>query len=100
MSHAPGELGRILVKNYLGLLSEEIRYPATLLFYGEDVKLVCEGSEVIDTLALLEAKGAKLIACKTCLNYFGLAGKVRVGLTGTMADILTMQLEAGKVITV
>jgi hypothetical protein len=41
----------------------------------------------------------KLIACKTCLNYFNLTDDMVIGQIGTMADILTIQLEADKVIT-
>jgi intracellular sulfur oxidation DsrE/DsrF family protein len=97
---APDDLSQILIKNYLNLLKDEKKLPAALLFYGEGVKLVCEGSQVLDSLGILEAKGVKLIACKTCLNYFELPGKTKVGQIGTMADILTFQMEARKVITV
>jgi hypothetical protein len=71
-----------------------------LLFYGEGVKLVCEGSSVLESMSELELRGVKLVACKTCLSYFGLSDKIKAGHVGTMADILTMQLEAGKVISV
>jgi len=100
MGTAPHELGTILITNYIRLLSEENELPQTLLFYAEGVKLVCEGSPVAGFLQQIEQKGAKLIVCKTCLNFFGLSTKQLVGRAGTMADILTMQLEAKKVITV
>ena len=100
MGTAPDDLAQTLVKNYLGLLKDEKELPAALLFYGEGVRLVCEGSQVLDSLAIIESKGAKLIACKTCLNYFGLSDSIKVGQAGTMADILTFQFEADKVITV
>jgi intracellular sulfur oxidation DsrE/DsrF family protein len=95
----PEDLGKTLVKNYLGLLKDEKKLPVALLFYGEGVKLVCEESPVLDSLAILEGKGVRLIACKTCLNYFGLMDNVKVGQIGTMADILTFQLEADKIIS-
>lgn len=100
MGAAPADLSQILVKNYLGLLKDEKKVPAALLFYGEGVKLVCEGSQVLESLSMLEGKGVRLIACKTCLNYFELSDKVKIGHIGTMADILTFQLEAEKVISV
>jgi intracellular sulfur oxidation DsrE/DsrF family protein len=100
MSSAPEELSKTLIKNYLGLLKDEKKQPAALLFYGEGVKLVCEGSPVLDSLSVMEEKGVKLIACKTCLNYFGLLEQVKAGHIGTMADILSFQIEAGKVITI
>jgi intracellular sulfur oxidation DsrE/DsrF family protein len=100
MGSGPEDLRQTLIKNYLGLLKDEKTLPVALLFYGEGVKFVCEGSLVLDSLSTLESKGVKLFACKTCLNYFGLIDNVKVGQTGTMADILTFQLEADKVISV
>jgi intracellular sulfur oxidation DsrE/DsrF family protein len=100
MGTAPEELSKTLVKNYLNLLKDEKKLPAALLFYGDGVKLVAEGSHVLDSLAILENKGVKLIACKTCLNFFGLLDKIKAGHAGTMEDILSFQREAGKVITV
>jgi intracellular sulfur oxidation DsrE/DsrF family protein len=99
MGEAPEELSSTLIKNYLSLLKEENKLPVTLLFYGEGVKLLCEGSEVLDSLLSIENRGVNLLACKTCLNYFGILDKIKVGHIGTMADILTIQLEAEKVIT-
>jgi intracellular sulfur oxidation DsrE/DsrF family protein len=99
MSNAPDDLSKTLVKNYLGLLKDEKKLPAALLFYGEGVKLVCSDSVALDSLTALADKGVQLIACKTCLNYYSLIDNIRVGQVGTMADILTFQIEAGKVIT-
>jgi hypothetical protein len=100
ISAAPEDLSRTLAKNYLGILKDEKNLPSALLFYGEGVKLICEGSQVLDSLTTIESNGVKLIACKTCLNYFGLIDNVKIGQVGTMADILTFQIEANKVITV
>jgi selenium metabolism protein YedF len=99
MGNAPEDLGQILIKNYLGLLKEEKKLPAAILFYSEGVKLVCAGSSALESLSVLNEKGVNLIACKTCLGYYNLIEQIKVGHTGTMADILTMQLEADKVIT-
>ena len=100
MGKAPEDLGKTLIQNYLGLLKDEKKLPVALLFYGEGVKLVSEGSHVLDPLKVLESRGVQLIACKTCLNYFGLLDNVKAGHVGTMADILTLQMEAKKVITI
>ncbi len=100
MSNAPQDLSRVLVQNYLGLLKEENNLPVALLFYGEGVKLLCDGSTVLDSLSAMENKGVKLIACKTCLNFYEIIDNIKVGMVGTMADILTFQMEADKVITI
>ena len=61
--------------------------------------MVVEGSPVLDLLQSLEAKGVRLIICSTCLQYYGLTEKVKVGIVGGMGDILLAQWMAGKVIT-
>ncbi|MBN1951264.1 MAG: sulfurtransferase-like selenium metabolism protein YedF [Bacteroidales bacterium] len=91
-------LGIQLITNYLKLISEENDLPKFMVFYNAGVKLICEGSPVIDTLKVLEQKGVKLIACKTCLNYFNLMDKMEAGLAGTMMNILELQKLADKVI--
>ena len=73
--------------------------PATICFYAEGVHLVCEGSHVLEELAALAAAGTDLIACGTCLNFYGLAPRVRVGREGTMRDIIAAQFTADRVVT-
>jgi sulfur relay (sulfurtransferase) complex TusBCD TusD component (DsrE family) len=50
-------------------------------------------------LQALEANGVPLVICQTCLNHFGLADKVKVGIVGGMTDIIEAQWRADKVIT-
>jgi intracellular sulfur oxidation DsrE/DsrF family protein len=85
---------------YLKLLMEYNRLPAAICFYTEGVKLVVEGSPFLERFAEIEKKGVRLIICSTCLNYYGLLEKVRVGIVGGMPDILEAQSKASKVITV
>lgn len=100
MGTADPELQMRLMVNYLRLLDEGELLPAVICFYAEGVKLLVEGSPVIEPLQSLERKGVRLIACSTCLNYYGLADKIRVGIIGGMTDIIEAQWRAGKVITI
>jgi intracellular sulfur oxidation DsrE/DsrF family protein len=88
-----------LLDTYLKLLLEDQSLPAAICFYTDGVKLVVEGSPFLERLSQIEQQGVRLISCSTCLNYFGLADKVRVGVVGGMPDILEAQRKAGKVIT-
>ena len=99
MGSGPQDLQLTLLKKYLDLLLQQGDLPAVLCFYTEAVKLVIEGSPVLEQLRTLEAKGVRLVICSTCLGYFGLTEQVKVGIVGSMADILEAQLKAGKVIT-
>jgi intracellular sulfur oxidation DsrE/DsrF family protein len=99
MGQADEKLQLTLVGKYLELLAQHSDLPSAICFYTEGVKLVCEGSPVIEQLRALESKGVRLVICSTCLNYFQLTDKVRVGIVGGMGDILEAQANAEKVIT-
>jgi hypothetical protein len=99
MGDAEPDLQQKLVTIYFKLLDENNILPAAICFYANGVRLVVEGSRVIDTLKSLESKGVRLILCSTCLNYFNLTGHVQVGVIGGMTDILEAQRRASKVIS-
>jgi hypothetical protein len=88
-----------LMELYLKMLLENELYPGAICFYAGGVKLVIEGSPVLDQLTTLESKGVHLIICLTCLKYFDLEDKVAIGIKGGMNDILMAQWMANKVIT-
>lgn len=99
MGHAPAELGLKLIQSHLGLLDADERIPYAICLYGEGVKLAVEGSPVLDELRSLADKGARVVVCTTCLNFFGLADRLRAGVAGSMKDIIELQWGAKRVIT-
>ena len=99
MGAAEEALRHKLLKVYLTMLQDNSLYPGAICFYAGGVKLVVEGSPVLDLLKSLESNGVRLIICITCLQYYGLTDKVKVGIVGGMSDILLAQWMAKKVIT-
>jgi sulfur relay (sulfurtransferase) complex TusBCD TusD component (DsrE family) len=99
LGNAEEKLQLLLIEKYFELLLQSGDLPVAICFYTNGVKLVCEGSPVIESLRTLESKGVRLIVCTTCLNYFGLMEKVKAGIVGGMGDILEAQMKAEKVIT-
>jgi intracellular sulfur oxidation DsrE/DsrF family protein len=99
MGSADLPLQQKLLDTYLNLLEENKTLPAAICFYTDGVKLVIEGSPLLERLSQIEQSGVRLIICSTCLNYFGLSEKVRVGIVGSMSDIIEAQKRASKVIT-
>ena len=99
MGNGPEDLQLTLLNKYLQLLDQNGELPAAICFYTEGVKLVTDGSPVLEQLRTIETKGVRLIVCSTCLNYFGLTDKVKTGIVGSMADILEAQQKAEKVIS-
>jgi hypothetical protein len=89
-----------LAQTFLTLTNQMELLPEAICFYTDGVKLVCEGSPVLDELTTLEARGVRLILCQTCLNEFGLGDQVRVGIVGGMGDIITAMWQADKVIMI
>lgn len=99
MGEAEPALQHKLIGAYLNLLVENAILPAAICFYAEGVRLVVEGSPVLDALRSLDASGVRLILCSTCLNYYNLVDRVKVGIIGGMTDILEAQRRAQKVIS-
>jgi intracellular sulfur oxidation DsrE/DsrF family protein len=99
MGSAEAALQHRLLDTYLRLLMENGSLPNSICFYTEGVKLVVEGSPLLERLSQIEQEGVHLIVCSTCLDFFKISDRVRVGIAGSMADILEAQVKADKVIS-
>ncbi len=94
------ELGYNLMKMALYTLAQGDSVPAHVLFMNDGVKLPAgEEQQVIDSLMTLTEKGAIVLVCGTCLNYYGIADRLKVGTVSNMYDILGAMQRADKVIT-
>jgi sulfur relay (sulfurtransferase) complex TusBCD TusD component (DsrE family) len=100
MGKADEKLQLSLIAKYFELIIRNGSMPSAICFYTDGAKLVCEGSPVIEQLQALESRNVRLIICSTCLNYFGLADKVQVGIVGGMGDILEAQMKAENVVSI
>jgi selenium metabolism protein YedF len=85
------ELGELLMSNFLRLLTESRDKPVSLIFWNSGVKMVCEGSWALVHLKKLEEQGVEILACSTCLEYFDLTDKIKVGKpTDMVRSIVTL----------
>jgi selenium metabolism protein YedF len=100
LGRGDAELGQVLIRGFLHTLNEVEPLPATLICINSGVKLVTEGSTVLDDLRALRNKGVEVLACGTCLNYYGLKDRVAVGQVSNMYSIAEVLLRADKVISV
>lgn len=94
------ELGMVLMKSYLYALTESSPVPKAMLFLNAGVKLTAEGSEAIDNLIRLSDSGVEIVSCGTCLDFYGLKEKLKVGIIGNMYSIVEKMNTAGKVINI
>lgn len=87
MGSGSEELGKILMKSFVYTLTEATPFPSTLVFYNGGVHLTCEGSEVLEDLKALEEEGVEIISCGTCLDYYEIGDKLKVGEVSNMYTI-------------
>ena len=92
------ELGRILMRAFLKTLKDVTPKPQKLILVNSGVRLTTEGSEVIESIKELEGLNVDVLSCGTCLDYFQLKDKLRVGLVSNMFDITSALVKADRVI--
>jgi len=91
-------LGSFLMKAFLKTLLDLETQPSRLILVNSGVQLASEDSKVLETLQLLSKKGVEIVSCGTCIDFYELKGKVRVGVISNMYDIIQSMLGADRVI--
>ena len=93
------ELGTNLMRMFFYTLSQGEDKPGAVLFMNAGVKLPTLDEQVAEHLKALSADGVEILVCGTCLNFYGLTDRLRVGTVSNMYDIVTRMQKAGKVIS-
>jgi selenium metabolism protein YedF len=91
-------LGAILMRSFLKTLVDIETKPSQLILVNSGVRLSSEGSEVLETLQVLSEQGIEILSCGTCLDFYGLKEKVKVGKISNMYDIAQSLLEADRLV--
>jgi sulfur relay (sulfurtransferase) complex TusBCD TusD component (DsrE family) len=99
MGEGPLALQQTLANKFLILTLETGTLPSKIIFYTDGVKLTCDGSPVLDVLGKYADQGVELVICKTCLDFFQLTDRVKVGIVGGMGDIIEAMQKAEKVVS-
>ncbi len=92
------ELGRKLLKVFLERLAASDVQIDKIGCCNHGVLLTTEGSEVIDSLKALEAKGARISSCATCLDHLDLRDKLLIGEVGNMDESIQAMAKADRII--
>ena len=87
------DLGYEISMALLRTLVEREDRPIAIVFWNTAVKLLAEGSPALPHLKALEVKGVRLLAGQLCLSELELAGKMAVGKSATMDEILDLLLQ-------
>ncbi|MDD5088793.1 MAG: sulfurtransferase-like selenium metabolism protein YedF [bacterium] len=94
------ELGAKLMGSFLRTLLSGERRPDKIVFYNSGVKLLAQGSPVLDALDELNKAGVLLVACGTCVGHFKLDEKIRAERVSNMREIAAILMESESVVTV
>ena len=93
------ELGIVLMRSFIPTLLEIDERPKKIVFMNSGVKLTVTGSPVLEHLQTIEKEGVELLVCGTCLDFFGLKDKVKVGSISNMFELVTTLSRADKVMS-
>lgn len=97
LGYGSDELGKILMKSYISTLIDDNLYEYIILV-NSGVKLVCEGSNLIDDFKEISQK-SEILICGTCLDYYNLLDKIEVGTKSNMKIISKLITDASKVVS-
>jgi selenium metabolism protein YedF len=98
LGQGPAELGWVLMRSFFKALARNESKPARAIFVNTGVRLTTEGSGVLDDLRALESAEVQILSCGTCLDYFGLKGKLEVGEETNMNDTVAALMTADRVV--
>ena len=98
MGEGKDELGKVLIKSFIYALSQQELLPKTILFYNGGAMFSCEDSPSLEDLTSMEIKGVEILTCGTCLDYYGLSNKLKVGQVTNMYTIVGKMAEADLII--
>jgi len=91
-------LGSFLMKAFLKTLLDLETQPNRLILVNSGVQLAAENSKVLESLQGLSDKGVEIVCCGTCIDFYKLKGKTKVGIISNMYDIVQSMIEADRVI--
>jgi len=96
MGEGDEKLGHTLMKGFIYALSESDNPPGMVIFYNKGAVFTGDTSECLDDLKVLEQKGAQILTCGACVDFYAL--KLSVGEITNMYVILEKLMAADKVI--
>lgn len=63
----------------LVMTKNQSTHPTQVIFFNYGIHLTTEGSEVIEDLKRIEEKGAKIMTCGACLDFYDRKEKLLIG---------------------
>lgn len=90
LGKGPEDLGETLLETFFTLLKQRNDLPAAVFFLNSGVLTLTEDSLISVHLKELENKGVEVLACKTCVDYYGIEEKLSVGKISGMGTFIEL----------
>lgn len=84
------ELGATLLETFFSLLKQKEEKPAAIFCVNRGVFALTEQSLASLHLQELEKQGVPVLACKTCVDYYGIGERLTVGTISSMGRFLEL----------
>lgn len=101
MGRGDDALGRVLMRAFIKTLPSLEPLPAALYFYNAGVKFTAREDEdqgLLEPLQELASRGVAIYSCGTCLDFYTLTDKLRVGEVTNMYEIIKAMAQARSII--
>jgi selenium metabolism protein YedF len=99
MGKGDDELGTKLMRGFLRTWIDTNPKPWRMIFINSGVRLTTTDEEAVEALSLLSENGVEILSCGTCLQFFGLEDKLRIGKATNMYEVIESLNSATKVIS-
>lgn len=93
------DLGQKLMRGFLRTWIDVNPLPWRMIFINSGVKLTTLDEEAVEAVSMLEDRGVEILSCGTCLQFFGLEDKLRVGRVTNMFEVIETFNSANKIIS-
>ena len=92
------KLGKKLMKAFIFALTSQDVLPDKVICYNTGARLTTVDADTVKDLRALEAAGATVMTCGTCLDFYGLKEALKVGIVSNMYDIVEVLMGASLII--
>jgi intracellular sulfur oxidation DsrE/DsrF family protein len=93
MGNGERELGEQLLETFLTLLKQRQELPKAVFCLNRGVMALTEESFASVHLKELASRGVQILACKTCVEYYGIADRLYAGEISSMSRFLELSEE-------
>ena len=98
MGEGDEELGKLLIINFIKAIKDLDHLPQKMVFYNNGVKMGSVDSGVSGYLRELEKMGVDLLFCATCVKFYNLEEKIKIGILSNMFEIAQVMASAASIV--